>query len=83
MTWAGGTVTGEAAEVGDDREAVIVVGTIGHSPIVDEMAKKRQIDASQLKGCREKFLITMVGSQLPAAYRAKTLRYTSTESCTQ
>ena len=57
-------VTGEAAEVGDDREAVIVVGTIGHSPIVDEMAKKRQIDASQLKGCREKFLITMVGSQL-------------------
>ena len=57
-------VTGEAAEVGDDREAVIVVGTLGHSPIVDEMAKKRQIDASQLKGCREKFLITMVGSQL-------------------
>lgn len=60
-------VTGEAAEVGDDREAVIVVGTIGHSPIVDEMAKKRQIDASQLKGCREKFLITMVGSQLVIA----------------
>jgi len=60
-------VTGEAAEVGDDREAVIVVGTIGHSPIIDEMAKKRQIDASQLKGCREKFLITMVGSQLVIA----------------
>ena len=60
-------VTGEAAEVGDDREAVIVVGTLGHSPIVDEMAKKRQIDVSQLKGCREKFLITMVGSQLVIA----------------
>lgn len=60
-------VTGEAAEVGEDREAVIVVGTLGHSPIVDEMAKKRQIDASQLKGCREKFLITMVGSQLVIA----------------
>ena len=60
-------VTGEAAEVGADRDAVIVVGTLGHSPIVDEMAKKRQIDASQLKGCREKFIITMVGSQLVIA----------------
>ena len=59
-----GRVTGVNAEVGEDRQAAILVGTLGHSPIIDEMAKKRLIDASQLKGCREKYLITIVGSQL-------------------
>ena len=62
-----GRVTGVNAEVGENRQATILVGTLGHSPIIDEMAKKRQIDASQLKGRREKFLITIVGSQLVIA----------------
>ena len=45
----------------------IVVGTLGKSALIDKLAKKKLIDAKELKGKREKFIITMVKGQLVIA----------------
>ncbi|MBR1668281.1 MAG: glycosyl hydrolase 115 family protein [Bacteroidaceae bacterium] len=42
----------------------IAVGTLGKSAVIDQLAKKKLIDAKQLKGKTEKFLITMAKGQL-------------------
>lgn len=47
------------------EEARIVAGTLGHSPVLDRLLTKGQ--QKELKGCREKFLITSVGQQLVVA----------------
>ena len=60
-------VTGTAGRLCEEQEAAIVVGTLGHSPLVDRFAKQGLIDGSQLRGCREKFLITTIGQQLVIA----------------
>ena len=45
----------------------IVVGTLGKSAAIDKLAKKKLIDTKELKGKREKFIITMVKDQLVIA----------------
>ena len=59
-----GRVTGQDAVLQHHADAKIIVGTIGHSKFIDQLAKKKLIDATQLKGKREKFIITTVGKQL-------------------
>lgn len=59
-----GRVTGQDAVLQHQADAKIIVGTIGHSKFIDQLAKKKLIDAAQLKGKREKFIITTVGKQL-------------------
>lgn len=59
-----GRVTGQDAVLQHQADAKIIVVTIGHSKFIDQLAKKKLIDATQLKGKREKFIITTVGKQL-------------------
>ncbi|MDN5553589.1 glycosyl hydrolase 115 family protein [Prevotella sp.] len=51
----------------DAVKANIVVGTIGHSAIIDKFVKEGKIDGRQLRGKREKYIITLVGKQLVIA----------------
>ena len=55
-----GRVTGQDAVLQHQADAKIIVGTIGHSKFIEQLAKKKLIDATQLKGKREKFIITTV-----------------------
>ncbi len=51
-------VTGISAEITTDtQKAQIIVGTLGHSDAIDACAKQSVIDAKQLKGKREKYII--------------------------
>lgn len=45
----------------------ILIGTLGRSAAIDKLAKKRLIDAKELKDKTEKFIITMVKGQLVIA----------------
>lgn len=45
----------------------IIVGTLGSSALIDQMAKQGKIDAKQLKGKVEKYIITIVDDQLVIA----------------
>ena len=47
--------------------AFILVGTLGHSALIDRLVKDKRIDLSLLKGKREMFLIQTVGDQLVIA----------------
>ena len=49
------------------KKPTILVGTIGHSAAIDQLIKQRRIDSKQLKGKREKFIITVVDGQLVIA----------------
>ncbi len=62
-----GRVTGHDASLQHTADANILVGTLGHSALIDRMVKQKRIDASLLKGKREKFIITVVGDQLVIA----------------
>ena len=45
----------------------VVVGTLGKSSYIDKLAKKKLINANELKGKREKFLITVLKDRLVIA----------------
>ena len=60
-------VCGQRPAVTTDGDARVVVGTIGHSAVVDKLVKSKRIDRNALKGKREKYLITIVGEQLVIA----------------
>ena len=62
-----GRVTGHEASLQHTDDAMILVGTLGHSALIDRLVKQKRIDASLLKGKREKFIITVVGDQLVIA----------------
>ena len=51
----------------DAVKADVVVGTIGHSTIIDKFIKEGKIDVRQLRGKSEKYIITVVGRQLVIA----------------
>lgn len=57
-----GKVTGTDGELTTNPEARILIGTVGHSQAID-----RVVDAGQLKGKHEKFIIQTVGNQLVIA----------------
>ena len=66
-------VSGSQARITSDaksetgKKPTILVGTIGHSAAIDQLIKQRRIDIKQLKGKREKFIITVVDGQLVIA----------------
>ena len=55
-----------AARGGSDG-AYIIVGTLGHSALLDRLVKDKRIDLNQLKGKREMYVIQLVGDQLVIA----------------
>lgn len=59
-----GRVTGRQAQVVNNADARILVGTLGHSALVDQLVKQKKLDATQLKGKREKYIITTIDAQL-------------------
>jgi hypothetical protein len=48
----------------------IIVGTVGHSPLIDGLVKDRKIDASAIEGKWESFTIQVVPHALPDAESA-------------
>ncbi len=50
-----------------DNKSRIIIGTLGHSAAIDQLAKRKLINANLLKGKREKFIITLVNGQLVIA----------------
>ena len=46
------------------KGSAIVVGTLGSSTLIDQLAKQGKIDARQLKGKTEKYIITIVDGKL-------------------
>ena len=69
-----GKVTGREPEIKytnklDVKEAVIV-GTIGKSPIIDQLIKSKKIDIKNIEGKWESFIIQTVDSPFPGVERA-------------
>lgn len=62
-----GKVCGAEATVGRHADAKIVVGTIGHSAGIDRLASLGVINAKDLKGKCEKYIITTTGNQVVIA----------------
>ena len=60
-------VCGAKGEVSTDASAVIVAGTLGHSQLIDRMAREGKLNGRDLRGRREKYVITLVGQQLVIA----------------
>ena len=60
-------VTGFPSEVTSKEDAPVVVGTIGHSKVIDRLVKQGIINKKDLQGKREKYIITSVGDQLVIA----------------
>ena len=60
-------VTGFPAEITSKEDAPIVVGTIGHSKVIDKLVKQGVINKKELQGKLEKFIITSIGEQLVIA----------------
>ncbi|MBN1804130.1 MAG: glycosyl hydrolase 115 family protein [Sedimentisphaerales bacterium] len=56
------TVTNEQTGLGTN---VVFVGTIGKSPVIDGLIRNRKIDATQITGKWESFLIEVVPEPLP------------------
>ena len=52
---------------GKNSQPGILVGTLGHSAAIDQLVRQKRIDARQLNGKREKFIITLVDQQLVIA----------------
>lgn len=62
-----GKVCGAEATVGRHADAKIVVGTIGHSAGIDRLTSLGVINAKDLKGKCEKYIITTTGNQVVIA----------------
>jgi hypothetical protein len=60
-------VCGARTSFTDAATADIIVGTIGHSAVIDKFVKMGKIDIRQLRGKDEKYIITVVGHQLVIA----------------
>ena len=60
-------VCGFPSEVTTREDAHVIVGTIGHSKLIDKLAKQGVFNKKDLQGKREKFIITTVGEQLVIA----------------
>jgi hypothetical protein len=66
-------VTGLAAPLGCDGKSlhgdVLLIGTIGQSPLIDRLVRERKIDVSQIQGKWESTLIEVVPHPLPGVAR--------------
>ncbi len=69
-----GKVTGKIPQIRIDTipvsKEIIIAGTIGKSPIIDELIRKRKIDVQQISGKWESFIIQVVKKPLPGIKRA-------------
>lgn len=67
-------VTGARPEIFTDKipslKEVVVVGTIGKSPLIEELIEKKKIDASEIEGKWEASLIQVVDNPFPGVDRA-------------
>lgn len=67
-------VTNCTATIANDRKAAgqqaILIGTLGHSPLIDQLARRHKIDASPISGKWESFLIQVVSNPLPGVRQA-------------
>ncbi|MBB5729677.1 glycosyl hydrolase 115 family protein [Sphingomonas prati] len=69
-----GRVTGTAARIIGDRAALpdrmIVVGTIGHSPLIDRMIATGKLDVTGVTGKWEAFVVQTIANPLPGVREA-------------
>jgi hypothetical protein len=69
-----GKVTGKIPEIRIDTipasKEIIIAGTIGKSPVIDELIKKKKIDVQQVSGKWEAFQIQVVRKPIPEIKRA-------------
>jgi hypothetical protein len=67
-------VTGKKPILVQDQVAgaknVIIAGTIGKSALIDELIAKKLLDANELKGKWEKFIIKTIDNPMPGVERA-------------
>lgn len=56
--------------IGPDMKVAIIIGTVGHSPQIEAMARSGRIDLSQVRGKWETFLIANVSRPLPGIDQA-------------
>ncbi|KFY81676.1 hypothetical protein V500_11192 [Pseudogymnoascus sp. VKM F-4518 (FW-2643)] len=54
----------------DYKDTVIIVGTIGHSTLIDQLIKDKKIDVSKIKGKWESFVSQVVKNPLPGVPKA-------------
>jgi len=69
-----GKVTDVEPEILFDQEPsmneIIIVGTIGMNPLIDQMIKSKKLDAANLEGKWESFIIEIVEKPFPKVARA-------------
>jgi hypothetical protein len=69
-----GKVTGREPEIEytdkPDAKEVVIVGTIGKSPIIDQLIKNKKIDVKNISGKWESFVIQTVDFPLPGVEKA-------------
>ncbi len=53
------------SQMGGGRGPIVVVGTLGQSPLIDELARAGKFDSSELRGAWESFLIATVAHPWP------------------
>ncbi len=56
------TVVADAAKL---HAAAVLIGTLGHSPVIDQLVANRKLDVKQLAGQWESFVIATVAAPLP------------------
>jgi hypothetical protein len=54
----------------DYKQTVIIVGTVGHSTLIDQLVKSKKIDVSKIKGKWESFVSQVVKNPLPGVSKA-------------
>lgn len=69
-----GSVTGRRHQVYTDTvpaaDEIVLIGTLGHAPLIDALAAKNMIDAHEIRGRWESFLIQTVDHPFPHVRRA-------------
>ena len=69
-----GRVTGTAAQVVGDRtrlaERIILIGSIGHSPLIDAMIASGKLDVTGIRGTWEAFVVQTIANPLPGVAEA-------------
>ncbi len=68
------SVTGAEPELSIDKipnnKNIVLIGTLGKSPLIDKLVQEKRIDVSPIKGKREVFLIQVVEKPLAGVDRA-------------
>jgi len=69
-----GKVTGREPEIKytnkPDSKEVVIVGTIGKSPVIDQLIKSKKLDVKSISGKWESFVIQTIDSPLPGVEKA-------------